>query len=153
MIRYSDRWNFMFIQLFVQELFHFSQKTENFDNFKMSHNFWPCSPSWVFFKFFKLYKWYQIAQSIAYISWIIINKTVNKWIICKCVFESSRYNTFTCSKPTPDKDVKYVHSAVSCAILKPVYRFGIPNSDPQTLKSVKINSSKNRQMTVHALVP
>ena len=28
-----------------------------------------------------------------------------------------------------------------------------PNSDPQTLKSVKINSSKNRQITVHALVP
>ena len=39
------------------------------------------------------------------------------------------------------------HSAVSRAILKPVYRFGIPNSDPQTLKNVKINSSKNRQMT------
>ena len=42
-------------------------------------------------------------------------------------------------------------SVVSRAILKPVYRFGIPNSDPQTLKSVKINSSKNRQMTVHAM--
>ena len=38
--------------------------------------------------------------------------------------------------------------AVSRAILKPVYRFGIPNSDPWTLKSVKINSSKNRKMTV-----
>ena len=40
-------------------------------------------------------------------------------------------------------------SAVSRAILKPVYRFGIPNSNPQTLVSVKINSSKNRQMTVY----
>ena len=37
--------------------------------------------------------------------------------------------------------------------MKPVYQFGIPNSDPQTLKSVKINSSKYRQITVHALVP
>ena len=45
-----------------------------------------------------------------------------------------------------------VSSALSRAILKPVYRFGIPESDPQTLKSVKINSSKNRQMTVHARV-
>ena len=35
----QDSWNFMFIQLFVQELFHFSKKTENFDNFKMSCNF------------------------------------------------------------------------------------------------------------------
>ena len=26
-IRYSDSWNFMFIQLFVQKLFHFSKKT------------------------------------------------------------------------------------------------------------------------------
>ena len=42
-------------------------------------------------------------------------------------------------------------SAVSWAILKMVYQFGIPNSDPQTLKSVKTSSSKNRQMTVHAL--
>ena len=39
------------------------------------------------------------------------------------------------------------HSAVSRAILKPVYRFGIPNSDPQTLKNARINSCKNRQMT------
>ena len=38
--------------------------------------------------------------------------------------------------------------AASKAILKPVYRFGIPNSDPQTLKSVKINSCRNIQMTV-----
>ena len=38
----------------------------------------------------------------------------------------------------------YGGSAISRAILKPVYRFGIPNSDPQTLKKVKINSSKNR---------
>ena len=38
-------------------------------------------------------------------------------------------------------------SAVSRAILKPVYRFGIQNTGAQTLKSVKINSSKNRQMT------
>ena len=30
-------------------------------------------------------------------------------------------------------------SAVSRAILKLVYQFGIPNSDPQTLKSVKID--------------
>ena len=30
-------------------------------------------------------------------------------------------------------------SAVSRAILKPIYRFGISNTDPQTLKSVKIN--------------
>ena len=37
--------------------------------------------------------------------------------------------------------------SVSRALLKPVYRFGILNSDPQTLKSVKINLSKNRQMT------
>ena len=39
MIRFGDSWNFMFIQLFVQELFHFSKKTENFDKFKMSRNF------------------------------------------------------------------------------------------------------------------
>ena len=44
-------------------------------------------------------------------------------------------------------------NAVSRAILQPVYWFGIPNSDPQNLKSVKINLSKNRQMTVHGLVP
>ena len=37
--------------------------------------------------------------------------------------------------------------------MKAVYRSGIPNSDPQTLKSVKINSSKNRQLTFHILVP
>ena len=30
-------WNFIFIQLFVQELFHFSNKKKT-DNFKMSHN-------------------------------------------------------------------------------------------------------------------
>ena len=38
-----------------------------------------------------------------------------------------------------------ITSAVSRAILKPVYRFGIPNSDPQTLKSFdfwcKVSSS------------
>ena len=44
-------------------------------------------------------------------------------------------------------------SAVSRAILKPVYCFGIPNFDPQTLKSVKINLCKNKETTVHALVP
>ena len=44
-------------------------------------------------------------------------------------------------------------SAVSRAILKPVYGFGIPKSNPQTLKSVKINSSKNRQLTFQTLVP
>ena len=38
-------------------------------------------------------------------------------------------------------------SAISRAILKPVYRFGIPNSDPESFKIVKINSSKKRQMT------
>ena len=38
-------------------------------------------------------------------------------------------------------------------ILKLVYWFGIPNSGPKTLKSLKINSSKNRQMTIHPLVP
>ena len=37
--------------------------------------------------------------------------------------------------------------------MKAVYRSGIPNSDPQTLKSVKINSSKNRQLTFHTLAP
>ena len=37
--------------------------------------------------------------------------------------------------------------------MKAVYRSGMPNSDPQTLKSVKINSSKNRQWTFHILVP
>ena len=37
--------------------------------------------------------------------------------------------------------------------MKALYRSGIPNSDPQTLKSVKINSSKNRQLTFHTLVP
>ena len=42
---------------------------------------------------------------------------------------------------------------ISRAILKPVHQFGIPNSDPKTPKSIKINSSKNRQTTVHALVP
>ena len=46
-----------------------------------------------------------------------------------------------------------IFSAISWAILKLVHRFGILNSDPQTLKSLKINSSKNRQMTIHALVP
>ena len=29
---------------------------------------------------------------------------------------------------------------------------GIPNSDTQTLKRLKIDSSKNKQMTVHAIV-
>ena len=37
----------------------------------------------------------------------------------------------------------------SRSILKSVIWFGIPNSNPQTLKSVKINSFKNRHMTVH----
>ena len=41
-------------------------------------------------------------------------------------------------------------STVSRAILKLVYQFGIPNSDPPTLKSVKISSSKNKQMTVQS---
>ena len=45
----------------------------------------------------------------------------------------------------------YTPSAISRAILKPVYQFGIPNSDPQTLKSVKINSSENSQMAVYEL--
>ena len=44
-------------------------------------------------------------------------------------------------------------SAISRAILKPVYWFGIPNSRPPNSQKLKINSSKNRQMTVHALVP
>ena len=39
------------------------------------------------------------------------------------------------------------------AIFQLVYQFGIPNSDPQTLKSLKIDSSKNRKVTAHALVP
>ena len=42
--------------------------------------------------------------------------------------------------------------AVYRAILKPLYPFGISNLDSQTLKSVKINSSKNRQITVHVLL-
>ena len=46
-----------------------------------------------------------------------------------------------------------VHSAAPRVILKLVYRFGISISDLQTLKRVKINSSKNRQMTIHALAP
>ena len=41
-------------------------------------------------------------------------------------------------------------STVFRAILKPVYQFWIPKSDPKTLKSVKINSSKNNEMNVHA---
>ena len=44
------------------------------------------------------------------------------------------------------------HSSRSKVILKSEYWFGIPSSDPQTLKSVKIISSKNRLMTIHALV-
>ena len=43
-------------------------------------------------------------------------------------------------------------NAVYKAILKPVYWFGIPNSGSETLKSVKVKLSKNRQITVHALV-
>ena len=43
--------------------------------------------------------------------------------------------------------------AVYKAILKPVYWFGIPNSGFETLKSVKVKLSKNRQITVHTLVP
>ena len=35
----------------------------------------------------------------------------------------------------------YAYSTISRAILKPVYQFGIPNSDSQTLKSVKTNST------------
>ena len=46
-----------------------------------------------------------------------------------------------------------VNSAVCKAIFKLVYRFEIANSDHQTLKSVKNNSSKKRQITVHSLVP
>ena len=41
-------------------------------------------------------------------------------------------------------------SAVSRAILKPVYQFGIPNSDPP---NYQINLSKNRKLTLHTLVP
>ena len=44
-----------------------------------------------------------------------------------------------------------IDSGISRAIFKLVYWFVIPNSDPQTLKSVKINSSKNRQMTTRAM--
>ena len=47
----------------------------------------------------------------------------------------------------------WILSVVSRAIVKPLYWPGIPNSDPQSLKSVKIYSSKSRQLTVHALVP
>ena len=43
-------------------------------------------------------------------------------------------------------------SALSGAILKPVYGFRILSSYPQTLKSVKINSCKNKQMTIYALL-
>ena len=43
--------------------------------------------------------------------------------------------------------------AISRAILKPVYQFEITKSDPLTAISVKINSSKKRQITIHALVP
>ena len=46
-----------------------------------------------------------------------------------------------------------VNSAVCKAIFKLVYRFEIANSNHQTLKSVKNNSSKKRQITVHSLVP
>ena len=46
-----------------------------------------------------------------------------------------------------------VPSAVPRVISKLVYRFGISISEPQTLKRVKINSSKNRQMIIHALAP
>ena len=47
----------------------------------------------------------------------------------------------------------WIPNVVSRAIVKPVYWFGIPNSDPQNLRSVKIYSSKSRLLTVHALVP
>ena len=38
--------------------------------------------------------------------------------------------------------------AISRAILKLVYRFGIPKWDPQTLESVKISSYENKQIAI-----
>ena len=61
------------------------------------------------------------------------------FILCWCYFSCLQMYIFS--------------SAVSRAILKLVYRLGIPNSGAQTLKTVKINYSKDRQMTIHALVP
>ena len=40
------------------------------------------------------------------------------------------------------------HIAISRAILKLVFWCGIPSSGPQFCKRVRINSSKNTQMTV-----
>ena len=62
-------------------------------------------------------------DSIVFICFLIISETNNSE-------KSSLFRflkTFT------------LYSAVSRAILKLVYRFGIPNSNPQTLKSVKID--------------
>ena len=42
-------------------------------------------------------------------------------------------------------------SVVSRAIFKLVYWLGIPNSEHQTVKSIKINSPQNRQMTIAEL--
>ena len=71
---------------------------------------------------------------------------LNLWLIKICVpfqqklifGQKSNFNT------------NYIqNSAVSRAILKPVYQLGIPNLEPQTLKGAKTNSAKNRQTTVH----
>ena len=52
----------------------------------------------------------------------------------------------SCREKAHDKKEFSHDSVMSRAAFKKVYRFGIPNSDPQTLKSVKINPSKNRQI-------
>ena len=45
----------------------------------------------------------------------------------------------------------WLYSAVSRAILKSVYRFSIPNSDPKTLKSVKIHLKIDKWPFMHYL--
>ena len=69
--------------------------------------------------------------------WLNVNKInllmycFNCWL-CTPIF----ILCYVCNQESKWKTQSRRNSAVSRAILKPVYRFGIPNSDPQTLKSV-----------------
>ena len=61
---------------------------------------------------------------------------------------------YNCKKPQWTRPVRlWLWGDNQCCILNYFAAgFGIPNSDLQTLKSLKIDSSKNKQMTTHAIV-
>ena len=101
----------------------------------------------------KLIKWYEPLSGSGQNQIILhVNFVHNEKANCEVYKDLNSTFNFTESKHYLTNGYMK-DNAVSRAILKPVYWFGIPNSDPQNLKSVKINLSKNRQMTVHGLVP